>query len=174
MSLQALVDAGADVNQRSVAQAHNQTPLMTAIQHANGATVRKLIELGADPRLQDANGNDSCEWARRFQQPREVMTLVCAAVAIAGVPPFSGYHSKDAILLAVHAKHPWMFWVGVVTAGMTAFYVFRAIFLCFFGSYRGTAHPHESPLSMTSISRLRSAMRGAMTGAPPLPFIRAL
>jgi NADH-quinone oxidoreductase subunit L len=38
-----------------------------------------------------------------------------------------------------------MFWLGVVTAGMTAFYVFRAMFLTFFGSYRGHEHPHESP-----------------------------
>jgi NADH-quinone oxidoreductase subunit L len=43
-----------------------------------------------------------------------------------------------------------MYWVGVVTAGMTAFYVFRALFLCFFGEYRGDphTHPHESPPSM--------------------------
>ena len=39
----------------------------------------------------------------------------------------------------------WIYWVGVVTAGMTAFYVFRAMFLTFFGDYRGQAHPHESP-----------------------------
>ena len=38
-----------------------------------------------------------------------------------------------------------MFWVGVFTAAMTAFYVFRAFFLCFFGEYRGHHHPHESP-----------------------------
>ncbi len=38
-----------------------------------------------------------------------------------------------------------MFWVGAITAGMTAFYVFRAMFVTFFGQYRGTAHPHESP-----------------------------
>jgi NADH-quinone oxidoreductase subunit L len=38
-----------------------------------------------------------------------------------------------------------MYWLGVVTAGMTAFYVFRAMFLAFFGSYRGHEHPHESP-----------------------------
>ena len=38
-----------------------------------------------------------------------------------------------------------MYWVGVVTAGMTAFYVFRAMFLTFFGEYRGDKHPHESP-----------------------------
>ena len=38
-----------------------------------------------------------------------------------------------------------MYWVGTVTAGMTAFYVFRAMFLTFFGEYRGEHHPHESP-----------------------------
>jgi NADH-quinone oxidoreductase subunit L len=42
-----------------------------------------------------------------------------------------------------------MFWVGVITAGMTAFYVFRAYFLAFFGEYRGHHHPHESPFVMT-------------------------
>lgn len=70
---------------------------------------------------------------------------MCAAVAIAGVPPFSGFKSKDEILLAAHHHAPWMYWVGVVTAGMTAFYVFRAMFLAFFGKYRGHAHPHEAP-----------------------------
>ena len=42
-----------------------------------------------------------------------------------------------------------MFWVGVITAGMTAFYVFRAFFIAFIGEYRGHHHPHESPPSMT-------------------------
>src|SRR5678816_290711 len=77
------------------------------------------------------------------------LTMMCAAVAIAGVPPFSGFFSKDAILLAAYAHAPWMYWVGVITAGMTAFYVFRAIFMTFFGRYRGHHHPHESPAVMT-------------------------
>src|SRR2546421_9454659 len=81
--------------------------------------------------------------------PRTFATILCAAVAIAGVPPFSGFFSKDAILLAAHEHAPWMYWVGVITAGMTAFYVFRAYFLTFFGSYRGHHHPHESPAVMT-------------------------
>jgi NADH-quinone oxidoreductase subunit L len=76
------------------------------------------------------------------------MTMMCAAVAIAGIPPFSGFFSKDAILLAAHQHAPWMYWLGVVTAGMTAFYVFRAMFMTFFGEYRGHEHPHESPPSM--------------------------
>jgi len=72
-------------------------------------------------------------------------TMMCAAVAIAGVPPFAGFFSKDAILLAAYQRTPWIFWLGVFTAGLTAFYVFRAMFLTFFGEYRGQAHPHESP-----------------------------
>src|SRR5260221_2715634 len=81
--------------------------------------------------------------------PRTFATILCAAVAIAGVPPFSGFFSKDAILLAAHQHAPWMSWVGVLTAGMTAFYVFRAVFLTFFGTYRGHHHPNESPAVMT-------------------------
>jgi NADH-quinone oxidoreductase subunit L len=81
--------------------------------------------------------------------PRTFATIFCAAVAIAGVPPFSGFFSKDAILLAAYEHAPWMYWVGVITAGMTAFYVFRAVFLTFFGTYRGHHHPHESPAIMT-------------------------
>jgi NADH-quinone oxidoreductase subunit L len=78
------------------------------------------------------------------------LTMMCAAVAIAGVPPFSGFYSKDEILLAAHHHAPWMYWVGVATAGMTAFYIFRAVFLAFFGAPRGEHHPHESPLVMTA------------------------
>lgn len=81
--------------------------------------------------------------------PITCVTLFCAGVAIAGVPPFSGFWSKDAILAAAYEYAPWIYWVGVITAGMTAFYVFRALFLCFFGRYRGAitepdAHGHHS------------------------------
>jgi NADH-quinone oxidoreductase subunit L len=74
---------------------------------------------------------------------------LCAALAISGVPFTSGAASKDEILIAAYHHAPWMYWVGVVTAGMTAFYVFRSVFLAFFGKYRGDQHPHESPLVMT-------------------------
>jgi NADH-quinone oxidoreductase subunit L len=84
----------------------------------------------------------------RRKIPVTFATLVCAGVAIAGIPPFSGFFSKDEILLAAHHHAPWLYWVGVLTAAMTAFYVFRAIFLAFFGDYQGEHHPHESPPSM--------------------------
>ncbi len=82
----------------------------------------------------------------RKKIPWTFWTMMCAAVAISGVPPFSGFFSKDAILIAAHHHAPWIFWLGVITAGMTAFYVFRAMFLAFFGGYRGQEHHiHESP-----------------------------
>jgi NADH-quinone oxidoreductase subunit L len=77
------------------------------------------------------------------------VTMMCAAVAIAGIPPFAGFFSKDAILLAAYHHAPWIYWVGTFTAGLTAFYVFRAMFLTFFGEYRGHEHAHESPAVMT-------------------------
>lgn len=85
----------------------------------------------------------------RKKIPVTFWTLVCAWVAIAGIPPFSGYHSKDAILLASWEDHRILFWIGTVTAAITAFYVSRAMFMTFWGEYRGDAHPHESPGSMT-------------------------
>jgi NADH-quinone oxidoreductase subunit L len=81
----------------------------------------------------------------RKKVPWTFATMMCAAVAIAGIPPFAGFFSKDAILLAAYAQAPWIYWVGTLTAGMTAFYVFRAMFLAFYGEYRGHEHPHESP-----------------------------
>jgi NADH-quinone oxidoreductase subunit L len=82
----------------------------------------------------------------RTKIPWTCWTMFCASLAIAGFPFTSGFLSKDAILLAANHHAPWIYWVGTVTAGMTAFYVFRAFFMTFFGDYRGHEHhPHESP-----------------------------
>src|SRR5688572_22178924 len=59
--------------------ARDQTPLMTAIQHSNAATMRTLIELGADARARDNQGKDSCDWARQFERDAQIVGLVCAA-----------------------------------------------------------------------------------------------
>ena len=84
----------------------------------------------------------------RKKIPITFWTLFCAWIAIAGIPLTSGWYSKEAILGAVHHHAPWMFWVGVVTAAITSFYVSRAMFMTFFGEFRGHGHPHESPPSM--------------------------
>jgi NADH-quinone oxidoreductase subunit L len=82
----------------------------------------------------------------RKHTPWTFWVMMCAGVAIAGIPPFAGFFSKDAILIAAYHHAPWMYWLGTLTAGITAFYVFRAMFLAFFGDYRGHEHhPHESP-----------------------------
>src|SRR6202142_1818513 len=75
--------------------------------------------------------------------------MLAATVAIAGIPPFAGFWSKDEILLSAWQRSPVLFWIGVLTAAMTSFYVFRVLFLTFFGTYRGEAHAHESPPVMT-------------------------
>ncbi len=115
------------------------------------AFFKALLFLGAGSVIHALGGEQDLRnmGGLRKETPVTFLTMLCAAVAIAGVPPFSGFHSKDAILLAAYHHAPWMYWVGVLTAGMTAFYVFRAVFLAFFGSYRGHHHPHESPAVMT-------------------------
>jgi NADH-quinone oxidoreductase subunit L len=81
--------------------------------------------------------------------PVTFWTMLAAAAAISALPFTSGFYSKDEILLGAWQRSPVLFWIGVLTAGLTSFYVFRAIFLVFFGEYRGEAHPHESPPVMT-------------------------
>ena len=114
------------------------------------AFFKALLFLGAGSVIHACSGEqDMREMGGLMKKiPITFAVLMIAALAIAGVPPLSGHYSKDEILMAVHAKSPWMYWVGVVTAGMTAFYVFRSIFMTFFGEYKGKAHPHESPAVM--------------------------
>ena len=73
-------------------------------------------------------------------------------VAIAGIPPFAGFFSKDAILFAAYNSGPmgWLLWlVGAVTAALTSFYMFRLWYLTFLGEARDKSlHAHESPLTM--------------------------
>jgi NADH-quinone oxidoreductase subunit L len=115
------------------------------------AFFKALLFLGAGSVIHACAGEQDVRkmGGLRKRVPVTFATLICASLAISGIWPFAGFYSKDAILIAAYQHAPWMFYVGVITAGMTAFYVFRAIFLTFFGEYRGTAHPHESPATMT-------------------------
>ena len=81
------------------------------------------------------------------------VTMLLGTIAISGLPPFSGFFSKDEILAHTyeHSKTLWL--LGMIASMLTAFYMFRLIFLTFFGKFRGTHeqehHLHESPASMT-------------------------
>jgi NADH-quinone oxidoreductase subunit L len=85
--------------------------------------------------------------------PTTFKTMLVGAIAIAGIPPLAGFFSKDEILWQAFQKN-WVFWlVGIAAATMTAFYMFRLIFLAFYGQPRMDHHTqehiHESPRSMT-------------------------
>lgn len=108
----------------------------------------------------------------RKKLPVTFMTMMIGTIAIAGLPPFSGFFSKDEILAHVYEQNK-LFWViAVIGAMFTAFYMFRMMFLTFSGSFRGTSsqedHLHESPASMTLpliILAVLSAL-GGLIGIP--------
>ncbi|MDA8158229.1 MAG: NADH-quinone oxidoreductase subunit L [Deltaproteobacteria bacterium] len=80
------------------------------------------------------------------------ITFIVGGLALSGIPPFSGFFSKDAILADIYNKGFYFAWIiGEITALMTAFYIFRLIFLAFFGDSRldSDKHAHESPRIMT-------------------------
>ena len=81
------------------------------------------------------------------------ITFLLGCIAISGIPPFSGFFSKDEILAAAFAKNPIYWGLGVAGAAMTAFYMFRLYATTFLGTFRGTHdqehHLHESPAAMT-------------------------
>ncbi len=75
--------------------------------------------------------------------------MTFATFAIAGMPPFAGFFSKDAILWSAWSSGNHILWlIGVITAGMTSFYMFRLWFLTFFGEYRGP-NPETADMDTT-------------------------
>ena len=114
------------------------------------AFFKALLFLGAGSVIHACHGEQDMRHMGGLKKyaPWTCLTLACASLAISGFPFTSGFYSKDAILGAAYEHAHWMFWVGVVTAGMTAFYVWRAFWMTFWGDYKGHGHPHESPPSM--------------------------
>uniref|UniRef100_Q02CT3 Proton-translocating NADH-quinone oxidoreductase, chain L n=1 Tax=Solibacter usitatus (strain Ellin6076) TaxID=234267 RepID=Q02CT3_SOLUE len=114
------------------------------------AFFKALLFLGAGSVIHSLSGEQDMRnmGGLRKKIPITFWTMACAWVAISGIPPFSGFFSKDAILVAAYQHSHAIYWIGVITAELTAFYVSRAMFMTFFGEYRGKAHPHESPAVM--------------------------
>ncbi|NNK74433.1 MAG: NADH-quinone oxidoreductase subunit L [Maribacter sp.] len=85
----------------------------------------------------------------RKYMPITHITFLIAALAIAGVPPFAGFFSKDEILVAAFEHNKLIYLIGIFVAGLTAFYMFRIYFGIFWGKDTNYEHkPHESPISM--------------------------
>jgi NADH-quinone oxidoreductase subunit L len=99
----------------------------------------------------------------RTKIPVTFWTMTAGTFAIAGIPPLAGFFSKDEILWRAY-QASWVFWaLGVFTAFLTSFYMFRLWFMTFFGEYRGEAETHDdggahSPLSHGGIHESPRAM----------------
>jgi NADH-quinone oxidoreductase subunit L len=120
------------------------------------AFFKALLFLGAGSVIHAMSGEQDMMkmGGLRKHTPITYWTMLVAALAISGIFPLSGFFSKDEILWSAWANHhPFIWFVGLATAGMTAFYMFRLIFLTFFGAERFSDHVrhhlHESPTSMT-------------------------
>ena len=125
------------------------------------AMFKALLFLGAGSIIHAVHSNEmSAMGGLRKYMPITHITFLIACLAIAGIPPFSGFFSKDEILTACFRFSPVMGWIMTVIAAMTAFYMFRLYYGIFWSDKRSAtndehsshnAHhtPHESPLTMT-------------------------
>lgn len=118
------------------------------------AVFKALLFLGAGCIIHAVHSNEmSTMGGLRKYMPLTHITFLVACLAIAGIPPFSGFFSKDEILAACFAFSPFMGWAMTFIAGMTAFYMFRLYFNIFWGKENVAWHaqhqPHECPLTMT-------------------------
>ncbi len=115
------------------------------------AMFKALLFLGAGSVIHTVHSNFLKDMGGlRKYMPITNITFLIAALAIAGVPPFAGFWSKDEILAAAFEQNMFIYFVGLIVAGLTAFYIFRIYFGIFWGKDKKYEHaPKESPLSMT-------------------------
>lgn len=119
------------------------------------AFFKALLFLGSGSVIHAVGGQQDIRYmgGLRKKLPITYITFLIGCLAIAGIAPFAGFFSKDAILLSAFASNKVLYAVGLLTAAMTAFYMFRLLFITFGGRFRGTEeqahHIHESPAAMT-------------------------
>src|SRR6185312_7215563 len=119
------------------------------------AFFKALLFLGAGSVIHAVSGEQDMRnmGGLKGKLPITFWTMLIGTLAISGIPPFAGFFSKDEILGNVFAQSPFMYIIGVITAMFTSFYMFRMLYLTFYGNFRGTSdqehHLHESPPTMT-------------------------
>jgi len=145
------------------------------------AMFKALLFLGAGSIIHAIHTNEICDMGNlRKYMPVTHITFLIACLAIAGIPPLSGFFSKDEILVAVIEKNFFLFIVQYIVAGLTAFYMFRLYFIVFWNKEKKYEHePHESP-SIMLITLVFLAVCSAVAGFIPfsefvtsdgLPFV---
>jgi NADH-quinone oxidoreductase subunit L len=126
---------------------HDPTPAMFHL--TTHAFFKALLFLGAGSAIH-ALHHEQDIWKMgglRKRTPVTYWTFMVGTLALCGVPPFSGFYSKDAILAAAQHDGPLLFGLAVFVAVLTTFYMFRLVFIAFHGEARSGAasHAHESP-----------------------------
>jgi NADH-quinone oxidoreductase subunit L len=115
------------------------------------AMFKALLFLGAGAVIHAVHSNEITDMGnlRKFL-PVTHITFLIACLTIAGIPPFSGFFSKDEILVAAFHSNKLLFAIEYIVAGLTAFYMFRLYYGIFWGKKTHYHHtPHEAPLVMT-------------------------
>jgi NADH-quinone oxidoreductase subunit L len=119
------------------------------------AFFKALLFLGAGSVIHAMGGEQDIRkmGGIKKQMPITYITFFIGCIAIAGIPPFAGFFSKDEILAGAFAKNPILYMIGLAGALLTAFYMFRLLAMTFTGKFRGTEeqahHLHESPSPIT-------------------------
>ena len=119
------------------------------------AFFKALMFLGAGSVIHAMGGEQDMRFmgGLRKKIPLTYWTFFIGTLAICGVPPLSGMISKDEILMMLYAKNPIIWGMAMISSGLTTAYMFRFLFLTFFGEFRGTKEKeknlHESPWIMT-------------------------
>ncbi|MDB5197484.1 MAG: NADH:ubiquinone oxidoreductase subunit [Flaviaesturariibacter sp.] len=119
------------------------------------AFFKALLFLGSGSVIHAMSGQQDIRFMGGLKSKLKItyLTFFIGCLAIAGIPPFSGFFSKDAILLSAFEHDKFLYAIGLLTAALTAFYMFRLLFITFNGGFRGTDeqrhHVHESPAAMT-------------------------
>jgi NADH-quinone oxidoreductase subunit L len=119
------------------------------------AFFKALLFLGAGSVIHAMSGEQDINKMGGLGKKMKItyITFFIACLAIAGIPPFSGFFSKDEILAAAFSVNPLLYIIGIAGALLTAFYMFRLLSLTFAGKFRGTEeqmhHLHESPSAIT-------------------------
>lgn len=132
------------------------------------AFFKALLFLGAGSVIHAVHSNEMKDMGNLHKYMKITsITFLIACLAIAGIPPFSGFFSKDEILAAAFHNQPIIFWTLWIVAGLTAFYMFRLYFGIFFNGKRDYEHkPHESGLPM-AIPLMILAVFSVFTGLIP-------
>jgi len=138
------------------------------------AFFKALLFLGAGSVIHAMGGEQNISKMGGLKKalPVTFLTMLIGTIAISGVPPFAGFFSKDEILAHTYEHSQLLWFVGSIASLGTAFYMFRMLYLTFYGKFRGTHeqehHLHESPKSMTIPLMVLAALTvfGGLLGMP--------